>query len=475
MEPSDSLAEQARRKQDLALSLDRDRAALVIAHPFVGFLAMHLDIVPVFDHRVPTAGTDGHRIYANPDFFDTLGPGEREFVLAHEVWHCALRHIERRGDREPELWNVAIDLEVNRLLVDEGMTPPHDVLLDDLQTNAEERYDRLEFERATLPHRIEAFEEERQEQRRQHEARIEAGESEFYSHYADNGSEDGYYDEYGSHHERPTDVAVNERGRLADTHIEGALAPHEADEPTDRPTDPDFQPRGDRIGEEVWARRIQIAAQQVELRGGTIPGHLRWEIEKLRRPKVDWREVLRQFVTRRIGGERRWLPPARRSLHRGLYLPSRAGELLCLTVALDTSASCVDFAPTLFGELDGIVRAFGRYEIELILCDAEIQSVEQYGPQRPLQAATLAPAGGGGTSFVPVFDHYAGQPPPDALVYLTDGYGTVPDTAPPYPVLWAILDRWHEERRRGTAPFDPLGSFRTMCDWGQVVAIPVDS
>jgi predicted metal-dependent peptidase len=46
--------------------------------------------------------------------------------------------------------------------------------------------------------------------------------------------------------------------------------------------------------------------------------------------------------------------------------------------------------------------------------------------------------GGGGTDFRPVFDRIAEEPePPNALVYLTDLYGSFPDQAPAYPVIWA--------------------------------------
>jgi predicted metal-dependent peptidase len=63
--------------------------------------------------------------------------------------------------------------------------------------------------------------------------------------------------------------------------------------------------------------------------------------------------------------------------------------------------------------------------------------------------------GGGGTSFVPVFEevHKLGFKP-DALVYLTDGYGTFGD-APDYPVLW------------GDISHDPK-----LYPWGEVVTIP---
>ena len=48
-------------------------------------------------------------------------------------------------------------------------------------------------------------------------------------------------------------------------------------------------------------------------------------------------------------------------------------------------------------------------------------------------------AGGGGTSFVPVFEWIERQGGrPDSLVYFTDAVGEFPKKAPDYPVLWLV-------------------------------------
>jgi predicted metal-dependent peptidase len=50
------------------------------------------------------------------------------------------------------------------------------------------------------------------------------------------------------------------------------------------------------------------------------------------------------------------------------------------------------------------------------------------------------PKGGGGTSFIPVFEWIREQGiEPDALVYLTDGMGSFPRHAPSYPVIWGNI------------------------------------
>ena len=41
-----------------------DRMELLGWRPFIGTLAMNLELIPVVDHRCPTASTDGKRIFS---------------------------------------------------------------------------------------------------------------------------------------------------------------------------------------------------------------------------------------------------------------------------------------------------------------------------------------------------------------------------------------------------------------------------
>ena len=45
-----------------------DRMKLLAWRPFIGTLAMNLELIPVVDHRCQTASTDGKRIFFNPHF-----------------------------------------------------------------------------------------------------------------------------------------------------------------------------------------------------------------------------------------------------------------------------------------------------------------------------------------------------------------------------------------------------------------------
>ncbi|MDP2734882.1 MAG: VWA-like domain-containing protein, partial [bacterium] len=70
-----------------------------------------------------------------------------------------------------------------------------------------------------------------------------------------------------------------------------------------------------------------------------------------------------------------------------------------------------------------------------IYADAKVQKVEEFSPGDEITPPVSS--GGGGTDFRPVFDwvESAGIQP-DALVYLTDLYGSFPTQTPSYPVIW---------------------------------------
>jgi predicted metal-dependent peptidase len=100
--------------------LDRDvreklitaRVGLLLRASFFGNLATRLKLVNA-DEWCPTAATDGRNFYYNSRFVDMLKPKEIEFLFGHEVLHCVYDHFGRRGDRDPQLFNVANDYCVN--------------------------------------------------------------------------------------------------------------------------------------------------------------------------------------------------------------------------------------------------------------------------------------------------------------------------------------------------------------------------
>lgn len=122
------------------------RRSILLKYPFIGSLMMRMNLVPIRDMRVRTACTDGNTVYFDIDFLSRLTTDEQIFVLAHEVWHAVLMHLTRLQARDPELFNIATDKEVNYLLKQDGLTPPCHLLFpegNEVGKNAEEIYEIL--------------------------------------------------------------------------------------------------------------------------------------------------------------------------------------------------------------------------------------------------------------------------------------------------------------------------------------------
>ena len=98
-----------------ALARDRlisSRVSLLLKHSFFGNLATRLQLINA-DDWCSTAATDGFKFYYNSRFIMMLKPKEVIFLVAHEVLHVVYDHMGRRGNRDPQLFNIANDYCVN--------------------------------------------------------------------------------------------------------------------------------------------------------------------------------------------------------------------------------------------------------------------------------------------------------------------------------------------------------------------------
>ena len=96
------------------------RVGLLLKASFFGNLATRLKLINA-DEWCATAATDGRNFYYNTRFIQLLKPKEIEFLFGHEVLHCVYDHFGRRGDREPQIWNIANDFCVNADLKEHGV------------------------------------------------------------------------------------------------------------------------------------------------------------------------------------------------------------------------------------------------------------------------------------------------------------------------------------------------------------------
>ena len=183
------------------------------------------------------------------------------------------------------------------------------------------------------------------------------------------------------------------------------------------------------------------AAQALSKAQGKMPLALERLFKSLLEPEVDWTDQIRSFFARKVGNSATtWnsLDPA--MVIRGVGAPGRQGKGAGLViVATDTSGSVTQAMMDKFmAEVGGIISDVRPKTLILMQCDARVQSYEECDDVGDLLRVKIK--GGGGTSFKPVFKRIAKEDlEPDALIYLTDGYGDFPSKAPSYPMIWGNI------------------------------------
>jgi predicted metal-dependent peptidase len=392
------------------------RAALLVGAPFWGVLSLRL--APIEDASIRTMRTDGVSIRFNPDFVAGLSRAVLRAVIAHETMHNAALHHTRRGGRDPRRWNIACDYAINPLLVEAGFELPDGALLDPAYVglSAEGIYDKL-------PHDAD-----------------------------DKGDDQDGNDRDGGD---PGGIGGVSDPPAADDGSDDANASSQRNQPGQSGTparSPAPSPADLTRQEETWA--IATAQAEVTARAmGHGAGDTARAIREQVTPKIDWRGVLRRYLSAAARSDYAWTPPNRRYIARGLYLPSLRSEALGpVVVAVDTSGSIDGATLAAFAaEITAILDEAAPEAIHVVYCDDAIAGTETY---QPGDVIDLTPRGGGGTAFRPVFDWIARTDvQPVCAIYLTDLDGDDFGPAPDYPVLWVSTEA-------ANAPFGEVLPYR---------------
>lgn len=367
---------------------------------FFATLALRLETEPDWD--IETLCTDGKHLWFNPDYVLSLSDQERLGVVAHEVLHCCQKHQARRGHRENKKWQIACDLAVNSLIREAGYTLPAGALF--------------------------------------------AGKGE-YQHLPEGKSAEEYYSLL-QQPQQPQEDGDGEGDGEGESPPNPQAGPGsgEGEGEGDSPPDPGKcggvkdAGRGDQAArkesEAEWDVATAQAEQAAKSARGTLPAGISRMVAKMLQPQVDWKEVLREFVSRQARNDYAWTPPSKRFIHAGLYLPGmRSEELGDLVIAVDTSGSISEKVLTVFAsEIQGILEGFDC-KLTILYHDAEVAHVQEWqSTDGPL---IMEPKGGGGTDHHPVFEYIEKMGElPTCLVCLTDLCSSFPGRPPSYPVLW---------------------------------------
>ena len=367
--PTDSKIDyQAREKLVTA------RIGLLLRHSFFGNLATRMQLINA-DLWCSTAATDGLKFYYNSRFIMMLKPKEVEFLVGHEVLHVVYDHMGRRGNRDPEIWNIADDYAVNadlkRHKVGEFIkTVPclYEQKYDGKA--AEEIYDDLmkNVQKISIDDLLDQMIDD---------------------HMDDEGDGDGDQEGEG-----------NKQGKRP------SMSPEERE----------------RVRQEV-KQAIINAASSAE--AGSLPLGVERLIKQHTNPVMPWRELIQTNLTSAIRTDYSWMRPSRRGWHMDAIMPGmNPGEEIDVVVAIDMSGSISNKqAQQFLGEVGGMMNSFDGYKVHVFCFDTETYNPKDFSSENMDLIEEYEPMGGGGTDFDCIFQYLKDNAiDPKRLIVFTDGY-----------------------------------------------------
>lgn len=316
--------------------------------------------------------------------FGELLPPQQRALLEHLVKHLLHLHMLRRKERNLHDWDIACDLAINpgiAGLPENAHMPEQYGQKDGLA--AEEYYSRL----------VPPF---------------------------DTGNLDG--SGYGEAEQDQRGASGSGNGTATGT----TLDDHQVWEAADS------TPL--RLAEEAVRSMVRDSLQGCD---GETPAEIREIVTALLRPSpIPWRQILRQFVanTGRTGRKNSWMREHRRFSHDTPGVRKRRRLNLLVGIDVSDSTNISELREAFAHELLQIAR--GRdARITVLYANSRIQRIETFqGSPGTVQCYE----GGGFTDLRPLFEYAKTmQPPPAAVIYLTDGIGPVPERME-FPTLWVL-------------------------------------
>jgi len=356
--------------------ISQAKAKLLVDYPLFGTIASKIELV--LNDDIQAFKSDGIKLEYNSDFINSLSISEMEFVFANGAMHASLAHESRKNNRSGWLWQMATDLAINDMLVQNGMDRP---------------------ELAQYRKRFEGMYAE-----------------EIYAELVD------------------------------DILREDEDLEYEADDSDDvQNSDNKNKSNDNQQLEEELAQEIEQAQQLFEEfanatllseeKKGDLPLHVERFFTITQDGKIDWREELKYAIDRFYKDDYTLMPPNKKFLHAGIYLPSSTSQRFKLVVAVDSSGSVDEKLLDIFlSELNFLMSTIPNYEIDLLVCDDKIQMHKTFYSGDILEVDIK---GGGGTDFRPVFK-FIDENLQDIklLLYFTDLDGLFPKEIPNYDVKW---------------------------------------
>ena len=427
----------ARVRSESAQRVSGCVTALLREQPFFGSLALRLPVRA--DSARETLASDGREIRYSPQWIAETDAHLIETAIARVVLACALKHHTRRGDRDPDRWQRASQLVTHGLLRDAGFTLPPDAEAWD-GISVEEAYDRLpkpdegddgssdagsppdgggasgaDAAGAPMPGESDPPDEGDDG---------DSGEAGGLPEASNDGADAGNNGDGG---DAPASCDPSGTGEVMDAPAGGA------GDSGDSASSPGDLTQEEQAWDEAMHQALNLARAE-----GKAPGRIEETVRGAHAGALDWRSLLRRYMTDAVKSDYSWSVPNRRFIDSGLYLPSiRSDGIDAIAVIVDTSGSLpAETLAAFWTELREVAAEIRPERVVVLQVDAAVQDAAEYAPDDLPDEIALK--GRGGTDFRPGFAWLDEQGiRPGVCLYFTDMECTrYPDAEPPFPVLW---------------------------------------
>lgn len=372
------------------------RIKLQYENPFFAYLSMYLKLkefskedlkqIKTFHNQRGTAAVDKYgNFYYSPNFINELTNEELRTLIMHELFHVILGHTTRGQNRykeSPDGWNIAVDLCVNHLLLEnnfqftgklsKGAIPKNDtftmgekpkqIIIEDISKKAAEQiYDELmrQAKENDMIKEIEVYEP---------------------------------FDNHDKHRKGDGNSGTEKENKEL---------------------------------EKKWKKRIIEAGEMAKRLQGNVPKGFERYVDELLEEKVNWKQILYQQIRNELISDYTWMKRSRKSISTGYYLPSTKKENVEVRVIIDLSGSISESdLKDFLSEICGMAKVFkDKIKITLYPHETKITQEIEINQANESKILNLKLKGGGGTSAIPIINRMneivRGA---ELVIWLTDGY-----------------------------------------------------
>lgn len=423
--------------------LIKSNSNIIINFGFFATLLLRLNLKE--DNNFPTMGTDGEVLLYNTKFVNSLTFQELNFVLVHEVLHCALGHVWRRDERNSQLWNIACDYAVNALIMDVVNAYCKNDRYNQLTTD-----DNFQLPKGAL-----------------YDTKYDGmSADEIYTYLFKNakfvsmgmpsngsqGSKSSKSNSQGNDGENGNNSGNGNKSSKGKGNNEGDVIVNGKKISSPKNHDKWSKTSGDKAEQLAndWDSRL-VAANETMKSCGITSSALDRCVAELVKPQKNWRLLLQEFIQEEIN-DYSLMPPDKRYDDNSFFMFDFNDSVEVVNDILffvDTSGSMsTKEITTCFSEIQGAINQFNKHlHGTLLFFDSSVQTKTYDFDDVNGDISHIIPSGGGGTSFNVIFKYAKDNRDKfnniNGIIILTDGECNYPKESETdgIPTLWIYTQK----------------------------------